>query len=86
MKKLVTLILTIITSLSINAQWSNTTNIFNDGLHMPVCTEVGNQNNSIVINSYPDGGYFLIWEDKRSGPLYHIYAQKYDKEDRKSVV
>ena len=64
-----------------NAQWSNTTNQFYDSLHMPVCTAAGDQLNSIIIKSYPDSGYFVIWEDHRIsfyGPT-QMFAQKYDK-------
>ncbi len=63
------------------AQWSNTNNQFYDSLHMPVCTTVSAQQNAIVINSYPDGGYFVIWEDDRNMATTKkdIYAQKYDK-------
>jgi Secretion system C-terminal sorting domain len=63
------------------AQWSNTNNQFYDSLHMPVCTNVSAQQNSIVINSYPDSGYFVIWEDERNNATTKkdIYAQKYDK-------
>jgi len=64
-----------------NAQWSNTTNQFYDSLHMPVCTAAGDQLNSIVIKSYPDSGYFVVWEDHRIGYYSptQIFAQKYDK-------
>lgn len=67
--------------LSLSAQWSNTTNQFYDSLHTPVCTATGEQLNSIVVKSYPDSGYFVIWEDHRIsfyGPT-QIFAQKYDK-------
>lgn len=63
-----------------NAQWSSTTNQFIDSLHMPVCTAALDQSNSIVLRSYPDSGYFVIWEDFRAGTGNRdIYAQKYDK-------
>ncbi len=63
------------------AQWSNTGNQFYDSLHMPVCTNVSTQQNPIVIKSYPDSGYFVIWEDDRNMATTKkdIYAQKYDK-------
>ncbi len=62
------------------AQWSNTTNQFYDSLHTSVCTEVGVQENPVVLQSFPDGGYFVIWEDRRNGFYSNtkIYAQKYD--------
>ncbi|MEO6813604.1 MAG: T9SS type A sorting domain-containing protein [Ginsengibacter sp.] len=66
---------------SLSAQWSNTTNEFYDSLHTPVCTATGEQLNSIVVKSFPDSGYFVIWEDHRIsfyGPT-QIFAQKYDK-------
>lgn len=66
---------------TLSAQWGNTTNQFYDSLHTPVCTAAGDQLNSIVIKSYPDSGYFVIWEDHRIG-FYgptQIFAQKYDK-------
>ncbi len=67
-----------------NAQWSNTTNQFYDSLHTPVSTALKTQQHPIVLKSYPDGGYFIIWEDFRNDPgAYNangdIYAQKYDK-------
>ncbi|HEY0039454.1 MAG TPA: hypothetical protein VGB71_02270, partial [Flavisolibacter sp.] len=63
-----------------SSQWSNTTNLFTDSLHMPVCTEPGVQEKPIVLQSFPDGGYFIIWEDRREGfySKTKIYAQKYD--------
>ncbi|MEO6819393.1 MAG: T9SS type A sorting domain-containing protein [Ginsengibacter sp.] len=74
-----TLLLTI--CLQLSAQWSNTTNQFYDSLHMPVCTAAGDQLKSLVVRSYPDSGYFLIWEDHRRGfyEKFQIFAQKYDK-------
>ena len=65
-----------------SAQWSNTTNLFNDSLHMAVCTDVNTQQHPIVVKSYPDNGYFVIWEDDRNTALTKtdIYAQKYDKD------
>jgi hypothetical protein len=64
---------------STHAQWSNTTNQFYDSLHMPVCTAAKDQAKSIVVKSYPDSGYFLIWEDIRTNNVIGIYAQKFDK-------
>jgi hypothetical protein len=64
----------------LRAQWSNTTNQFLDSLHMPVCKAVNDQGQSLVIKSYPDSGYIVVWEDFRNGvDNYDIYAQKYDK-------
>ena len=81
MKKYITLFFFIIVTLNLNAQWSNTSNQFYDSLHMPVCTEAGEQTNSIMVKSFPDSGYFVVWQDKRSGFTgnLQIYAQKYDK-------
>src|SRR5258706_6451118 len=83
MKKLITLIL-ITTSTIASAQWSNTTNQFYDSLHTPVSTALKTQQHPIVVKSYPDSGYFIIWEDYRNDPGGYnangdIYAQKYDK-------
>ncbi len=63
------------------AQWTNTNNTFTDSLHMPVTTAVSTQKNQVIVNSYPDGGYFVIWEDNRNSTTSNtdIYAQKYDK-------
>src|SRR6185312_7410550 len=80
MKNIYTLFFILI-AFQADAQWSNTTNQFYDSLHTPVCTAAGEQLNSIVIKSYPDSGYFIIWEDRRVG-FYaptQIFAQKYDK-------
>ncbi len=62
------------------AQWSNTTNNFVDSLHMPVTAVTGSQRNPLVLTSYPDGGYYVIWEDDRdvANNKTDIYAQKYD--------
>ena len=80
MKKLITLFLLAIASVA-SAQWTNTTNQFFDSLHMPVCTVTSTQQNPIIVNSYPDGGYFVIWEDDRNFATTNtdIYAQKYDQ-------
>jgi hypothetical protein len=63
-----------------SAQWSNTTNQFYDSLHMAVCTDVNTQQHPIVVKSYPDDGYFIIWEDGRNTATtkMDIYAQKFD--------
>ena len=80
MKPIFTLFL-VITCLNLSAQWSDTNNKFYDSLHMPVCTAAGDQMKSIVVQSYPDSGYFVIWEDHRKGfyENIQIFAQKYDK-------
>ena len=47
---------------------------------MPVCTDVRTQQHSMIIKSYPDGGYILFWEDMRNtASQQDIYAQKFDK-------
>jgi hypothetical protein len=47
---------------------------------MPVCKAANDQGQSLVIKSYPDSGYIVVWEDFRNGvDNYDIYAQKYDK-------
>ncbi|HEY5368343.1 MAG TPA: T9SS type A sorting domain-containing protein [Hanamia sp.] len=67
--------------LHLSAQWSNTSNQFYDSLHTPVCTATGEQLKPIVVKSYPDSGYFVVWEDHRRGyyEKFQIFAQKYDK-------
>lgn len=66
---------------TLSAQWSNTNDQFYDSLHTPVCTATGNQIKPFIVRSYPDGGYFVVWEDHRRGfyEKYQIFAQKYDK-------
>ena len=79
--KIVFTLLLVVTGFNLSAQWNNTNNQFYDSLHTPVCTASGDQVNSIVLKSYPDSGYFVIWEDHRKG-FYdptQIFAQKYDK-------
>jgi hypothetical protein len=62
------------------SQWSNTTNDFYDSLHMPVSTTLREQANTIVVRSYPDSGYIIIWLDYRNTSNgIDIYAQKLDK-------
>ena len=80
MKKIFTLVLTA-TSLVSLAQWSNTSNYFLDSLHMAVSTALLSQKNPILLTSYPDNGYFVIWQDTRNSVNDNsdIYAQKYDK-------
>ncbi len=64
---------------SANAQWLNTSNNFENNTHVAVCTNVSEQRNSIVVKSYPDSGYFIIWEDVRTDFRGDLYAQKFDK-------
>ena len=80
MKNIFTIVLSITVSIA-SAQWSDTKNNFEDSLHMPVCTALSTQKNPIVVTSYPDNGYFVIWEDERNlaNTNTDIYAQKYDK-------
>lgn len=83
MKLFTTIILLILLSTA-QAQWSNTNNQFYDSLHMPVCTALKSQLHPIVVQSYPDSGYFVIWGDFRNDPGNFnekgvIYSQKYDK-------
>ncbi len=80
MKSFFTLVLVVI-GFNLSAQWSNTTNQFYDSLHTPVCTAEGDQLKSFVVKSYPDSGYFVVWEDHRRGfyEKFQIFAQKYDK-------
>ena len=63
---------------TVSAQWSNTTNLFYDSLHMPVSAAPSTQNLPLVVRSYPDSGYFVIWKDYRNA-LIGLFAQKYDK-------
>lgn len=69
-------------ALSVFAQWSTTDNLFADSLHMPVSMAARIQSAPLVVRSYPDSGYFVIWQDTRNDPANYktnIYAQKYDK-------
>ena len=79
MKKIFTIVLSLSVYIA-SAQWTNTNNTFTDSLHMPVAIAASSQRNAIVINSYPDGGYFVIWEDDRNTATTQtdIYAQKFD--------
>ncbi len=63
------------------AQWSNTTNEFYDSLHTAVSLVTGDEQQPLVLKSYPDSGYFVIWLDSRNyaASKTDIYAQKYDK-------
>jgi hypothetical protein len=81
MKKIFTIAFFLAAVSSTSAQWSDVNNNFEDSLHMPVCTALSTQTNPIVLTSYPDGGYFVIWEDNRNTATTKtdIYAQKYDK-------
>jgi hypothetical protein len=81
--KLFTLALLFVVT-SASAQWSNTTNLFYDSLHMAVSNAAQAQLYTLVVRSYPDSGYFVIWQDYRNDPSgfsdhASIYAQKYDK-------
>ena len=80
MKKIFTIVLSA-TALAASAQWSNTSNYFEDSLHMAVSNALQVQKNPILLTSYPDNGYFVIWEDDRNTATSKtdIYAQKYDK-------
>jgi len=80
MKKILTVVLSATVSVAA-AQWSNTTNYFEDSLHMPVSSALLVQRNAIVLTSYPDNGFFVIWQDERNmaATKIDIYAQKYDK-------
>lgn len=62
-----------------HAQWTNTTNEFYDSLAMMVTTATGDQYYPIVLKSFPDSGYFVIWEEGLIGQI-KILAQKYDKD------
>jgi hypothetical protein len=62
------------------AQWSDTHNQFYDSLHMGVCTQTNDQLENFVVQSFPDSGYFVGWQDHRNGTAaIQIYVQKYDK-------
>ena len=79
------LILTLFIAETSFTQWSDKTNLFKDSLHMPVITAGNTQQYPMIINSYPDSGYIVYWEDERSASinLKDIYAQKYDKNGNK---
>lgn len=81
MKKLLTIVFCLVACVA-SAQWSNTSNEFYDSLHTVVSNPPKAQKNPIVVTSYPDEGYFVIWEDDRNVGTNNntdIYAQKYDK-------
>ena len=82
MKKLIAIILLLAAVPIAKAQWSNTNNLFYDSLHMAVATQANTQKNVIIVNSFPDNGFFVIWEDERNLSVTNtdIYAQKYDKD------
>lgn len=67
------------------AQWSNTTNQFYDSLFMQVAAAQASQNSPLVLPSFPDGGYFVIWQDDRNSGTTKtdIYAQKYDTKGKR---
>lgn len=81
MKHVITLVLLFIAATA-SAQWGNTTNQFFDSLHTPVSTALQSQDEPLVLRSYPDGGYFVIWQDTRNQNTTKsdIYAQKYDND------
>jgi len=81
MKQIFTLLSFLGISIFAQGQWSNTSNQFYDSLHMSVSAATGIQQNSYIVKSYPDSGYFVIWEDYRNTAVSKrdIYAQKYDK-------
>jgi len=81
MKKIIASILLLAAVGIGKSQWSNTTNLFYDSLHMAVATLANTQKNVIIVNSFPDNGFFVIWEDERNIAVTNtdIYAQKYDK-------
>ncbi len=74
-------LLLLLMALGATAQWSNTSNQFFDSLHMAVTQTTADQSNPLVVQSYPDSGYFVIWQDNRNYNVSKtdIYAQKYDK-------
>ncbi|MFT3935985.1 MAG: T9SS type A sorting domain-containing protein [Chitinophagaceae bacterium] len=81
MKFIFTLFL-LVAGLHVFSQWSDTTNSFTDSMHMQVTTAPRNQQYSFIVRSYPDSGYFVIWQDTRNDPAnskFAIYAQKYSK-------
>jgi len=79
MKSISILTIAVLNVLAAAAQWSNTTNLFKDSLHMPVSQAAREQSKSMSIKSYPDSGYIVFWEDLRDNNRVNIYAQKYDK-------
>lgn len=66
------------------AQWLDSSNKFNDSLHMEVCDAPDDQGSTAIVKG-EDGGYFIIWVDyrSRSANLADIYAQKYDKDGKR---
>jgi Secretion system C-terminal sorting domain len=81
MKYIFTLLFALANVFMASAQWSNTSNLFYDSLHSPVCYTTDEQVHAIIVQSFPDSGYFVIWEDARNTATNKrdIYAQKYDK-------
>ena len=80
MMKIIFTLLLFLYAAILPAQWSNTNNQFFDSLHMVVANAANDQGQSVVIRSYPDSGYIVIWEDFRNAATNEdIYAQKYDK-------
>src|ERR1700761_8709263 len=81
MKVILTSLLFLI-SAHVFAQWSGTNNLFTDSMHMQVTNASYNQGAAIIVHSYPDSGYFVIWQDSRNDHTNSttvIYAQKYSK-------
>lgn len=70
----------VVIGFSVSAQWSDTHNKFYDSLHMAVCTQSNDQLENFVLQSFPDSGHFVVWQDHRRGTAnIQTYAQKYDK-------
>jgi hypothetical protein len=80
MKRIFTLLFSLL-ALQATAQFRDTTNLFEDTMHTSVAVVAYGQRNPIVMTSYPDDGYFVVWEDERNMATnkQDIYAQKYDK-------
>lgn len=68
-----------------SAQWSNTTNQFDDSLHMAVCTDVNTQQHPIV-KSYPDNGYFVISQVDHNTALTKLIFMHRNTISRKSTI
>src|SRR5688572_27831689 len=79
----VILIIILLTIFSLHAfsQWSDTKNDFADSLHMAVSEPADHQQFPLVVRSYPDSGWFFIWQDNRNTAVngIDIFAQKFDK-------
>src|ERR1700739_1289440 len=80
--KLTFTLLSLIISIHAFSQWSNTTDLFTDSAGMQVTTATKTQATPIIVRSYPDSGYFVIWQDSRNDPANSktaIYVQKDSK-------